>query len=171
MIVPHQRSLHWLRVFPCSTFRASPCLHLGVSSRILTPTWQQLQQQLPPQPSQPPAHPVRSPGTPSSAHPGHGSASTPTSSQCLCLKARACSPPACREASTQAQSPPNRAAGKPAQHQSTTAITRQEAQVGGLRLPKPPWRTQWTSCRASRDWLAAWRAKGNPPQIQTVPSD
>lgn len=27
------------------------------------------------------------------------------------------------------------------------------------------------SCRASRDWWAAWRARGSPPRLQTLPSD
>uniref|UniRef100_A0A3P8SAD0 T-box transcription factor 2b n=1 Tax=Amphiprion percula TaxID=161767 RepID=A0A3P8SAD0_AMPPE len=122
----------------CSHLRASPCLHSEVFSHIHTPTWQQLQQLPQLRPSRQPAPPARCPETPSWALPGHGSASTPTSSQCRCLRAPACSPPACRAASTQALNPLNQAAGRPAQPRSTTATTRQEAQVEELHLPKPP---------------------------------
>ncbi|KAG7232384.1 hypothetical protein INR49_008918 [Caranx melampygus] len=60
----------------CSPLRASPCLRLGVSSHIRTPTWRRRQRRPRPRPSPPPAPPAPSPGTPSWAHPGLGSAST-----------------------------------------------------------------------------------------------
>lgn len=161
----------WHDLFPPSTCRASPCLPLEDFSRTRTPTWRRQQQRPRPLLSQPPAPPAHCPGTPSWARHGLGSALTPTSSPCRCLRAPACSPQACRAPSTRVLNHQNQAAGRPAPLWSTTAITRQEVLAGGPRLPKPPWRTQWTSCRTSRDWWAGWRARGRPPQPQTLQID
>lgn len=161
----------WHHLCPASTPRASPCLPSEGFSHTRTPTWQQPRRRRQRRLSRPPAPPARCPGTPSWARHGPGSASTPTSSRCRCLRAPACSPQACRAASTPALNPLNQAAGRPARLWSTTAITRQEVLLGGPRLPKPPWRTQWTSCRAFRDWWVAWRARGRPPRLQNLQID
>lgn len=151
--------------------RAFLCLRLAACSRTRIPTWQRRQQRPRPRPCQLAAPPARYLGTLSWARHVPDSASTPTSCLCRCPRAPACWRQAYQAACRPAPSRLSQVAGRAARPSSTTRL--REAPVGERCPPRPLSRTQWTSCRASRDWWAAWRAREErrTPPPQTLPID